>query len=322
VPTSSDTSARSPTTARGFTGPDLGLLLTLAGAWGMSFLFIEVALRGLTPLWIVTGRTLLGGLVLVAILRVRGRRLPRSLAMWGHLTVLGIATNAVPWGATAWAQQSLPSGLVALLMAMVPTSTLLVSVLAGLERLTPARLAGLLLAVAGVGVTIAADLGDPRRAVAMVVVVTATLLYAGGAVYANRFVSGTTEPMVIAAGQVLVAFAATLPVALALDGVPSAAALEPEVLLSLAALGGLGTGLAFLLFYTLIARVGATNTTLVTYLIPVIAVSVGALVLRERLGPGALAGGVLIVVGIWIAQRNTTPAGPAAVPPIEIRPLR
>lgn len=311
----------SRSTARSFTAPDAGLLVTLAGLWGLSFLFIEIALRGLTPLWIVVARTLLGGLVLVAILKVRRRRLPRSLAMWRHLAVLGIATNAVPWGAVAWAQQSLPSGLVAVLMAMVPTSTLLVSVAVGLERLTPARLAGLLLAVAGVGVALAADLGDPGRVVAIVVIVSATVLYAAGAVYANRYVSGKAEPMVIASGQVLTAFVATLPVALVVEGMPTSAVLDGAVLGSLVALGGLGTGMAFLVFYVLIARVGATNTTMVTYLIPVVAVTAGALVLGERLGPAALAGGALIVAGIWLAQRSTAPAlavdapvGPAGRP--------
>jgi drug/metabolite transporter (DMT)-like permease len=299
--------------ARAFTPPDAGMLIVLAVMWGLSFLFIEFALRGLTPIWIVAARTLVGGVILLAILRLRGRRLPRSRTLWRHLIVLGVATNALPWAAVAWSQRSLPSGLVALLMAMTPTSTLIVSVAVKLERLTPARLAGLLLAVTGVGVTFAADLGDPGRLVAMVVVVTATILYAGGAVYASRYVSGDTEPMVIATGQVLAAFAVTVPVALVVEGVPTRAALDPSVIGGLIALGTLGTGFAFLLFYALIARVGATNATMVTYLIPVIAVLAGAIVLDERLGRAALAGGGLIVLGIWLAQRSTAPARP--VPP-------
>jgi drug/metabolite transporter (DMT)-like permease len=296
-----------PTRTRAFAPRDTALLLTLGGMWGLSFLFIEVALRGLTPLWIVAGRTLVGGAFLLVVLRLRRQPLPRSARLWGHLLVLGVVSNAVPWGAVAWAQQAIPSGLAALLMALVPTSTLLVSVLLGMERFSPARAVGLLLALGGVGLTVAADLDDSGRLIAIAVIVTATVLYALGAVYAKRFVSGTASALTIATGQVISAGGVSLFGALLLDPRPTAEALAPTVLGSVLALGTLGTGAAFLVFYVLIERVGATNTTLVTYLIPLVAVVAGAVVLGERLPPEALAGGVLIGLGIWLAQRGTRP---------------
>jgi EamA domain-containing membrane protein RarD len=125
--------------SRAFTPQDTVLLLSLGAMWGLSFLFIEVALRGLTPIWIVAGRTLIGAAFLLLVLQLRGQGLPRSLHLWRHLIVLGVVSNALPWGAVAWAQQALPSGLVALLMALVPTSTLVVSVLVGMERFSRAR---------------------------------------------------------------------------------------------------------------------------------------------------------------------------------------
>jgi drug/metabolite transporter (DMT)-like permease len=298
--------------SRTFTPRDTLLLLSLAAMWGLSFLFIEVALRGLTPIWIVAGRTLVGAAFLLVVLQLRGQRLPSSLRLWRHLVILGVVSNALPWGAMAWAQQALPSGLVALLMALVPTSTLVVSVVVGMERFSRARTVGLLLALGGVGLTVAADLSDRGRLVAIGVVVTATVLYAMGAVYAKRFVSGVASPLTIAAGQVLSASVVSLVAAAVLEPVPDLAALSPMVLGAVAALGILGTGAAFLVFYVLIARVGATNTTLVTYLIPLVAVVAGALVLGERLPPVALAGGLLIGVGIWLAQRGTRP-GPVEV---------
>jgi drug/metabolite transporter (DMT)-like permease len=228
--------------------------------------------------------------------------------VWRHLLVLGTVNNALPWAGVAWAQQSLPSGLTALLMALVPTSTLLVSTAIGLERMTRRRIAGLVVALGGVALIVLGDLDQPGRLLAVAVVVVATVLYATGAVYAKRFVSGTLPALSLATGQVLTAATVTVPVALAVDGLPDADALTAPVLGAVTALGVLGTGLAFLLFYVLIERVGATNATLTTYLIPVVAVVAGAVVLGERLGAAALGGGLLIGFGIWLSQRSAPPA--------------
>ena len=300
-----------PSSPRGFGPIETLLLLALSSMWGLSFLFVELALRELGPVWIVAGRTGVGGSVLVVLLHLRGRRLPTVPRMWGHLLVLGVINNAVPWTALAWAQQSLPSGLTALLMAIVPTSTLLVSALVGLERITRRRLIGLLLALAGVGAIVADDLEQPGRVVAVLVVVAATILYASGAVYAKTYVSGNLPPLVLATGQVLSAAVVTIPVALLFDPVrPVLSELTSTTLIAVGLLGALGTGFAFLLFYMLIERVGATNATMTTYLIPLVAIIAGALVLDERLGLAAAIGGGLIVTGIWLAQRGTRAVRP------------
>jgi drug/metabolite transporter (DMT)-like permease len=280
--------------------------------WGLSFAFIEVALRGIGPIWIVVGRTGVGAIVLLAVLRLRGRGLPRSPALWGHLLVLGVFANALPWMAVAWAQQWIPSGLAALLMAMVPTSTLLVSAAFRIERLTSRRMGALAIALSGVALTVAAEATGPGRVSAIAVVMAATFLYAVGAVYASRWVSGNEGALTIAAGQVTMAFLVALPAALLFETRPNLAALTPGVIGSMLALGAIGTGAAFVVFYTLIERVGATNTTLVTYLIPFIAVVAGAVLLGERLSPVALLGGALIIGGVWLAQRWTGDGTPRA----------
>jgi drug/metabolite transporter (DMT)-like permease len=309
VPATPEPTTRTRAGSTGVYGPrETALLLALSSMWGLSFLFIEFALDGLTPLWIVAARTLVGGMVLLVILRLRHRPLPRGWRVWRHLFVLGSVNNALPWAGVAWAQQELPSGLTALLMALVPTSTLLVATAIGQERLTRVRMVGLLLALGGVGLIVAGDLDQPGRVVAVVVVVIATVLYAVGAVYAKRHVSGILPPLALATGQVLAAATVTTPVALAVDGLPGASALEPAVIAAVLALGVFGTGLAFLVFYVLIERVGATNATMTTYLIPLVAVVAGALVLDERLAFTALAGGALIGVGIWVSQRSSPPS--------------
>ena len=292
---------------------DTGLLLTLGGMWGLSFLFIEFALRGLGPIWIVVGRTLVGALVLFGALLLRRQQLPRSARLWGHLAVLGAVSNAIPWAAVAMAQRTIPSGLAALLMALVPSSTFVVAASLRMERVTASRVVGLVVALGGVAIIVAPGLGDAGRLAAIATVVGATLLYAGGAVYAKRYVSGVLAPLAVATGQVATAFVVALAMALTFDEVPTAAALRTDVLLAVVALGVLGTGLAFLVFYVLIARVGATSTTLVTYLIPLVAVVAGGLVLGERLGTAEWLGGAAIGAGIWLAQRH----GRGPVEPVE-----
>jgi drug/metabolite transporter (DMT)-like permease len=292
--------------ARAFAPRDAALLLGLSGMWGLSFLFIEVALRGLSPLWIVAGRTFVGAAFLHVVLRFARQPLPRSASLWGHLALLGVLANALPWGAIAWAQQAIPSALAGILMALVPTSTLALSVVSGQERLTVSRGVGLLLALAGVGAAVADGLSETGRVAATVVMVAVTLVNAVGAVYAKRFVSGRATPLTIATGQVSCAALVSLVGALLLSPLPTSSALAPTVVASVAALGALGTGVAFLAFYVLIERVGATNATLVTYLIPLVAVIAGVLLLGEQLTPQVLTGGALIVAGIWLTQRGSS----------------
>lgn len=301
---------RSAPSATGFAPADLVLLVALSSMWGLSFLFIELALRELGPLWIVTGRTAIGGVLLLSVVVVRGG-LPRGRGLWLRLLTLGVINNALPWTAIAWAQQRLPSGLTGLLMAIVPTTTLLVAAAVGLERITPRRLLGLGLAMAGVAVIVGGDVEQPGRVVAVLVVVLATVGYATGAVFAKSQVSGLAPPLTIATGQVLSAAAVTLPVAWFVEGAPDLGGLTPTTVAAVALLGAFGTGLAFLVFYTLVARVGATNATLTTYLIPIVAVVAGTWLLDERLGLSALAGGGLILLGIWLAQHVSAPQAPS-----------
>lgn len=284
----------------------MALFLALSVTWGMSFLFIKVTVEAMSPLWVVAGRTAVGSVILVAILLLRGRRLPPWRA-FGHLAVLAALGNAIPWTVIAWAQQDIPSGLAAVINSLTPASTLAVATVVGVERLTGRKVAGLVLALAGTAVVVSGELGAPGRAVSVLAVAGATVLYGASAVYAKRFVSGRYPPLAVASGQVVVAAVAMVTLATVASPVPDASAMTAPVVLSLLALGAFGTGIAFLLFYMLIARVGPTNSTMVTYVIPVVGLTAGWLILQERVGLHVLVGAAVIAVGIWLAQRELTP---------------
>lgn len=297
---------------------DVGLFLALSSMWGLSFLFIKVSVDQLSPLWVVAGRTTVGAAVLLAILRLRGRWLPTAGRMWLHLLVLATLGNAIPWALVAYAQQSLPSGLTAVVNSLVPVSTLVVAAVVGIERLSVRRVAGLVLALLGTTVVVSGELGAPGRMASVLIVAAATLMYGASAVYAKRHVSGQERPLAVATGQVLVAAVLSVPAAAIVGPTPAWGELRPTVLAAIGALGLFGTGLAFLLFYLLIDRVGATNATMTTYLIPVVGVIAGWVFLGERFGLNVLVGAVAILIGVWLAQRQRalvpttqpTPPGP------------
>lgn len=287
-----------------FSPADAGLFLLLSSAWGLSFLFIKVSVEALSPLWVVAIRTVIGAAILLLIIRARGRRLPREAGVWGHVLFLATVGNAVPWALVAWAQQDIPSGLAAVVNSLVPASTLAVAAAVGVERLTARRVTGLALALIGTATVMASEFGAPERVLALAVVAGATVMYGASAVYAKRFVSGRQPPLVVAGAQVVLAAVLSVPAAWLVDGGLEVEAFTPAVLASVSALGAFGTGIAFLLFYLLIDRVGATNATMVTYVIPVIGVLAGWLILDESFGWNVLIGGVVMGLGIWLAQRQ------------------
>lgn len=287
-----------------FAPRDVAVLASLAAMWGLSFLFIKVAVDVVSPLWIVAARCAIGAVILVVLLRLRGGRLPSGRRIWVDLTILAALGNAIPWGLMAWSTQYLPSGLVAVVNALAPTSTLVIAILVGLEAASVRRAVGLVIALGGTALAVSADLGAPGTTVAVLLVVLATVCYGAGSVYAKRHVSGTFPPLAIATGQVLMAALMSLPVAAVSAPFPVVADITPAIWGSLLALGVFGTGLAFRAFYTLIASVGATNTVMVTYLIPVVALIAGAVVLGEPIRFVVVAGTALTIGGIWLAQRE------------------
>lgn len=275
---------------------EIGLLALI---WGASFVTVAVALGEMGPLATVAWRTGLGAAALwaaVAALRIAP---PRSAGFWGACAVMGLLNNAVPFGLMAWAQQSIESGLTAILNAM--TAVFAAGVAALLlreERLTARRAVGILLGLAGVATIMGREAIlalDPRSA-AQWAVLGGAFSYALASVWARVRLRGA-PPAAAAAGMVTCGFLLILPLALWREGVPPLPR-SPEVWAAVAWYGLLGTAAAYLLYYRIIARAGAANAMLVTLLIPPAAILLGRLLLDEALAPRAYAGLGLIALGL------------------------
>lgn len=285
-----------------------GLLLALlAFMWGNSFLFIKLALAAVPPAWVVGTRLAVGALLLAAFLLVRRESIRGALAIWPSIAFVGLVGAALPWLAQAWASKFLDSGLVAVLNSSTPVVTLTLAVLVGQERLYRNRVLGLGLAIAGTLIVIGGEVGAGRSALALVVAVLATTGYAVGAVVARARIAGRATPLSSSAVQLGCSALVIAPVAWLTNGPFPVRALDPVVAGSLLALGVFGTGLGFLIYFTLIERVGATSASMVTYLVPVVGLVAGALVRGERFGDNVLLGAAVLVAGVWLAQRRPHP---------------
>jgi drug/metabolite transporter (DMT)-like permease len=243
-----------------------------------------------------------GGLLLVIALSLR-RPLPRDAALFGALSFIGVAGAALPWAGQAWAQQYLDSGLVAVLNSCTPVATLVMAVLARQERLHKRRVVGLAIAILGTFIVIGGEVGAGRSLAALVVAVLSTAGYALASVATRARISGRVANTPAAAAQLLAGAVVLGPYAWVAVG-PPPTTLEPVVAGALLALGVFGTGIAFLIYFTLIQNVGATNASMVTYIIPIIGLASGALFRGERFGANVFIGALALIGGIWLAQRE------------------
>lgn len=278
------------------------LLLALSLVWGGSFFFVEVGLEGLGPYTVVAVRVGLGALGLLFFLRLRGLALPESRADWRALLVMGLLNNAIPFSLIAWGQVRIDSGLASIFNATTPLFTLVVAHLCTRdERLTPLKSLGVLLGVLGVVVLIGPDLGEGMGGSfwGQMAVLGAACSYAFASVWGRRL--RHLSPAAAAAGMLLCSSAVMLPFALLVEPLPAVLP-SPSVLAALVGLGLLSTSLAYLLYFEILARAGAVNLMLVTFLIPPSALALGVLFLHEPLEMSALLGLALIFAGLAAVQ--------------------
>ncbi|MBR0679969.1 DMT family transporter [Roseomonas eburnea] len=277
------------------------LLILLSILWGGSFFFVGVAITEVPPLTLVSARVGLAAAMLWAALPLLGVAPPRGARAWGAIAVMGLLNNAIPFTLIVWSQQTLPSGLAAILNATTPLWGVVVAHLATQEeKATPAKVAGVVLGFGGVAAMMGTDIlgGAAAAGAATVAMLAATFSYACAGVFGRRFRALGVAPMQAAVGQVTASAAMMLPVALAVEApwtlpAPSAGALAAVVGLAL-----FSTALGYALYFRILALAGAVNLLLVTFLVPVSAILLGTLVLGEALEPRHILGMAMIGAGL------------------------
>ncbi len=277
------------------------MLLTLSVLWGGSFFFIGVAVADLPTLTIVVLRVGLAALALWAIVLLLGRAVPKGRAVWGAFFGMGVLNNVVPFGLIVWGQQTIASGLASILNATTPLFTVVIAaLLLADERASPLKLVGVTVGFLGVIVMIGLDAlsGLGAGVFAQVAVLGGALSYAFAGVYGRRFKRLGVDPIVTAAGQVTASTLILAPAALMVDRPWMLTAPSGATWASIVALAVLSTACAYILYFQILQRAGATNLLLVTFLIPVSAILLGALVLGERLGWVHALGMALIGLGL------------------------
>lgn len=297
------------TTARRMTGFDWTELTLLSLLWGATFIFAKLALAEIAPLTLAFCRVGLAALLLAAALRAAGVAPPRGRTAWAALAIMGLINNALPFGLIFLGQSLMPATLAASLAAILNATTPLFVVLVAHvatsdEKATGPRLAGAVVGFSGVAAMLAPrlaagpDAGAPHLVAGMICCLIASLLYAFAGVFGRRFARLGVQPLQVAFGQCATATLWLAPVAAVLETPWAAPAPGPGALAALLALASVSTAFAFILYFRLLARAGATNLLLVTLLIPVSAIALGVALLGERLGPEHLAGMAGIALGL------------------------
>lgn len=278
-------------------------LIVLSVLWGGSFYFNEIALTGLTTFVIVAVRVLIAAIVLWIFVLLKKYPIPRSGHIWASFLVMGLLNNSVPFVLIVWGQTQIASGLASILNAATPIFTVVVAgVLLRDEPLTRKKLLGSICGLVGVAILIgpSALAGLSSNLIAQLAIILAALSYAFAGVFGRRFRTMKVNPIVAAAGQLLMSSLIMIPIALAFGSPSALGSPGLDVWAAIAGLAILSTALAYVLYFRLLDKAGATNLMLVTLLIPVTAILLGSLFLGERLGWPDFAGMFVIGLGLLI----------------------
>jgi drug/metabolite transporter (DMT)-like permease len=273
----------------------------LAAIWGGAVLFIGVAVRHVHPLTYVWLRLTIAAAAMWLFIRVRGETIGLPREVWGSILLLALLNNALPFTLFGWGQTHIASGLASILNATTPIWGVVVAhVLTHDERMTPRKVAGVLLGFAGVatmiGPTLLSNVGG--NALAQLACVSASLSYALAAVWARRFKRMGLKPMAVTTGQLTAGAVMMFPLAMIVDQ-PWQYALPPLTAWgAIVALALLCTAFGYVLYFKLIDSAGATNALLVTLLVPPVAIFLGATFLGESLAPQDFLGLALIALGL------------------------
>lgn len=281
----------------------LVLLVLLAALWGPSFVFIKVAVETIPPLTLVFARVALAALFLYLFLRWQHGRLPRSRHTWKHLSFVALTHNAIPFVLFAWGEQYVDSALASILNGTIPLFTIILAHFwAQDDRLTPTKIVGTLIGFGGMVFLVLPTWQDGVQATTwgVLALVLAAFLYGVAIVYARNHLRGLPS-LVAPTGQLIMASLFLAPVMLVVDK-PWLVSPSALSLVSMLALAILGTALAFILYYRLIERAGASYVSMVAYVIPIFGVILGVLLLDETLTRHMVVGCGLILLGVMVVN--------------------
>jgi len=279
--------------------------LLLCVIWGSTWLFIKLGLEDLPPITFAGIRFVIACAIIFLLIRARHTALPRQGRDWLLLAVTGVLSFTLNYGLIFWAEQHISSGLAALLQATTPAFGLVIAHLhLPSERMTWAKIAGVVLGICGVGVVFSNQLSMAGgQALAGCIAVVASSVFVA---YSNVLIKAhgkKLEPSILAAGQMFFGLIPLLLIGIPLEGNPLHYHWTPLALVSLFYLAIVGSVIAFLLYYWLIHHMDVTKTMMISLVTPVVAVILGLIVLREKLDWRTIAGGAMIMSGIALARR-------------------
>ncbi|TQJ32512.1 DMT family transporter [Microbacterium sp. SLBN-146] len=274
--------------------------------WGSSFLFMKVALTGISPAQVAWSRLILGGLTLALFVALRRDPLPRRPKVWLHMAVLAVSFCVIPFLLFSWAQQHVTSGLASIYNATTPIMTAVMAWLVfRVEKLKPAQIAGIIVGILGVMVIIAPwqGLDLSQSLVAQFAILGATACYGFSLAYMRKFVSNTGMSALVFSFLnigIAAAIMAVLTPVLVLEPVT----LDPWIVGSVVLLGCLGTGVAYIWNQNTLRAWGPTRASTVTYITPIVGVVLGIVILQEHITWNEPVGALIVFAGILLAQNR------------------
>lgn len=294
-------------------------LIILSILWGMSFIFMEVAIEELGTFTIVAARVGIAALALNLFIAFQGRHVWSYRRHFKAFCFMAIIGNVIPFSLIVWGQIYVTASLAAILNATAPFFTLIIAhAFTQDEKMTAARIMALLIGFLGVVMIIGPDvvtgIAETNVLLGEMAILLAVACYGVVLVYGRKFGKINVPPLVVSAGQMIIATLVLLPLAVFFDGLHETTFVPSmNVIGALLGMGLLSTAMAFALWYHLLNRIGSNNTSLVTFLIPVSAISMGYLFLGEHLewnqllGVGLIATGLILVdkrLFSWVVSKN------------------
>jgi len=294
------------TEVRSMNGHEWLLLITLSILWGGAFFFVGIAVDALPPFTIVALRVSIAAIVLSGIVYLSGLILPSDRSIWAAFLAMGLLNNVIPFSLIVWGQTQIGSGLASILNATTPLFTVVAAhFLTRDEKLTKARLAGILIGFSGVIIMIGHEAlyGLGENMFAQLAILGAALSYSFAGIFGRRFQKMGINPLVTATGQVCASSVLLIPLALFVDQPWNIPLPGWEVVGAVLGLALFSTSLAYILYFRILSTAGATNVLLVTLLIPLSAIVLGSTFLGEQLelkhflGMGLISFGLLAIDG-------------------------